>query len=143
VNTELIRQSIKTEIERAKAAWTAYALAVEYENTEPIDLAMQFNPFLCVDIVFRDGAQMDMNPDPLLRVDGQIIVAVGTKVGSGTAAASALLDFVVPYLQLRDDMLHGVRTHEAKPHEPKTVNGHYYLPFVVGFWRDAVKPATP
>lgn len=143
MSTQLIRRAIKTEIERARAAWTAYPLRVDYENKRPTDLATLTNPYLLVDITFRDGTQLDLGQAPILRSDGQIILAVGVKEDAGTDAASELLDFLLPYLQLRDDLLHGVRTSEAKPHPPRPANGYYYLPAVVGFWRDAVKPPTP
>jgi hypothetical protein len=147
VSNALVRQTIVAEIERAKAAWNAvpgnYALLVDYENSNAVDLALQTDPYLAVDIVFRDGEQIDLNPDPTICDDGQIMVMAGVKEGFGTQKAEALRDFIRPYLQLRDDLANGVRTHAAKPYPPRPARGFYYLPLVVTFWRHSVAPATP
>jgi hypothetical protein len=147
VTTQLARQAIVTEIERARLAWNAvggnYTLLVDYENFNEVDLSSQVNPYLAVDIVFRDTNQLDLGLAPILRDDGQIMLAVGVKEGGGTQEASRLLDFIRPYLQLRTDLLNGVRTHESKVQPPRRVAGFYFVPVVIGFWQDAVAPVTP
>jgi hypothetical protein len=147
MSTQLMRQGIVTVIEQARAAWNAgghgYQLLVDYENRNAVDLASQVDPYLAVDIVFRDGEQIDLGDSPVVCDDGQIMLAVGVKEGSGTQKASELLDFIRPYLQLRDDIPNGVRTRVGRPQPPKTLVGFYYLPLVVGFWRHAQAPATP
>lgn len=147
MSNQLVRQTIVAEIERAKAAWEAVpgnsALPVDYENQNKVDLA-QTDLYLSVDIIFRDGEQIDLNPDPTISDDGHIVVAAGCKEGGGTQRAETLRDFIRPYLQLRDDLANGVRTHAAKPYPPrKGNNGFYYLPLVTTFWRHAVAPNTP
>lgn len=146
MSNALVRQTIVSEIERAKAAWDlvypASPLPVDYENQNKVDLATT-DLYLAVDIIFRDGEQVDMNPDPTLCDDGTIVVAAGIKEGMGTQRAEALRDFIRPYLQLRDDLANGVRTQAAKPYPPKTAKGFYYLPLTTYFWRHAVAPTTP
>jgi hypothetical protein len=147
MTTKLVRQAIVTEIERACAAWNAvgsnYPLVVDYENLNQVDLALQVDPYLAVDIVFRDAYQMDLGLAPTLRDDGQIQVLVGVKEGFGTQEQARLLDFIRPYLQLRSDLPNGVRTYEGKVHAPRRAAGFYYVPLVIGFWRDALAPVTP
>jgi hypothetical protein len=147
MSNQLVRQTIVAEMERAWEAWNTANPSqllpiVDYENKGVLDLS-QVQLYLSVDIVFRDGDQIDMGPVPIICDDGQIMVSAGAKVGTGTQQAERLRDFVRPYLQLRDTLANGVRTHAGKPYPPKTVNGFYYLPLVVGFWRHAPAPATP
>lgn len=143
----LIRQTIVAELERAKAAWNAvlgnYSLLMDYENFDGVDLAQQVNPYVAVDIVFRDTTQLDLGQRPILRDDGQIMLAVGVKEKTGTLQAAAVRDFFLPYLNLRDNLTNGVRTHEAKKYPPTRLTGFYYLSMVVGFWCDGVSPVTP
>jgi hypothetical protein len=67
----------------------------------------------------------------------------GAKEGTGTQGQAKVLDFVVPYLQLRDNLLYGVRTQVARPQRPQRALGYYYLPAVIYFWQVGVMPATP
>lgn len=147
MSNQLVRQAIVAEIERAKAAWDSVPgnspLLVDYENSSALDLSQQVVPYLAVDIIFRDGEQIDLNPEPNIMDDGSIVVAAGVKEGLGTQQAERLRDFIRPYLQLRDDLAHGVRTHAAKPYPPRTAKGFYYLPLSVTFWRVAPAPAVP
>jgi hypothetical protein len=147
VSNQLVRQAIVAEIERAKTAWDATPgnapLLVDYENSVAVDLSQQTAPYLAVDIIFRDGEQIDLNPNPTLCDDGTIVVAAGIKEGLGTQQVERLRDFIRPYLQLRDNLAHGVRTQAGKPYPPRIVKGFYYLPLSVTFWRHAAAPATP
>lgn len=146
MSNKLVRQSIVTEIERAKTNWNTAnpttPIVVDYENKAALDLS-QITLYLSVDIVFHDSQQLDMGLLPNLCDDGQITVAAGVKEGTGTQQAETLRDFIRPYLQLRDNLGNGVRTHQGAPYPPKTANGFYYLPLVVGFWRVATAPAVP
>lgn len=147
MSNQLVRQTIVAEIERAKGLWNAggygYQLVVDYENRQDVDLAQQINPFMQVDIVFLASRQIDMNPAPRLSDDGQIVIALGMKAGGGTQKLEQLRDFIRPFLQLRDNLANGVRTHASQPYPPKPVNGFYYLPLVTGFWCVTVAPAVP
>lgn len=144
----LTRQTIVAEIERAKVAWDAAnpgtPLLIDYENKGTLDLSSTAL-YLVVDVIFRDADQLDLGPvgHVMIRDDGQIQIAAGVKEGTGTQAAEKLRDFMRPYLQLRDNLANGVRTHAGKPYPPSTANGFYYLPLIAGFWVDAVAPTTP
>jgi hypothetical protein len=138
--------AIRTEIERAKTAWDAlpgsYPLLIDYENKGQIDLSKVLKGYLVVDIVYRDGDQLDLGDRPLTNDRGQIMLAAGAKDGGGTVEQLKLLDHFRPYLQLRDN-LGNVRTHAARRYQPTRANGFYYLPMVIGFWSVGVSPAVP
>jgi hypothetical protein len=136
-------KDIRTEIERAKAAWTAYTLKIEYDNRDSVDLAALTDPYLMVDIVWGDAQQMDIGQRPLVSDYGSIIVAAGCKVGAGKAPLLALLDFFRPYLQLRNP-LGTVKTHVAHV-DPRPVekDGYYYQTMTVPFWSQAQAPVVP
>lgn len=147
MSTALIRATFSAEIERARLAWNAVngnpVLEVDFENQSVIDLAGKVDPYLMMDVVFRDGEQLDMGDRPLQRLDGQVMLAVGVKEGLGTLAASRVLDFVYPYLQLRSTLANGVQTAQVRPGAPKRANGFYYITAMIYFWRDAQAPVTP
>lgn len=133
MSVEANRQSIVTAIEAAKAAWSEFTLQIEYENQGEIDLAPLVTPYLMVDIVYLQGDQLDLGPTPHVMDYGVIVLAVGTKEGSGTAVCNRLLDHLRPYLQLKDN-LGAVRTRAAKIQKPIRKEGFYYIPMVVPFW---------
>lgn len=147
MSLEQQRADIVTEVERAKAAWNnaakAYQLLVEYDNRSTVDLAVQQVPYLMVDIVWGKSRQMDLGVSPLVTDYGQIVLAAGVKEGQGTASLLSLLDFVRPYLQLRNP-LGSVRTEEATlGPKPLLVGGFYYQTMRVPFWATAQAPDVP
>lgn len=138
-------QAIRTRIETAKAAWSAYTLLVDYENLGDIDLAAQVNPYLAVDIVYLDGEQLDLSDNPLVGDFGSIVIAAGVKEGSGTRGLIQLLDHFRPYLQLKDD-IGNVRTKAARMSKaPVPRMGFYFLTMTIPFWSITVapEPGTP
>lgn len=140
-------KDIRTEIERAKAAWNAgghgYQLQIEYSNHTFVDLASLTSPYLMVDIVWGQAAQMDLGQSPLLTDYGSILLAAGTKVGNGTDGLLVLLDFFRPYLQLRNPLA-SVKTHHASVGAtPVEKDGFYYWTMTVPFWAQAQAPAVP
>ncbi len=139
---ETVRQAIVTETERAKTAWTAYSLLVDYDNKDRIDLESLTTPYVCVDIVWLDGQQMDLGRQPLVTDYGQIVVAAGVKEGGGTNSLLKLLDHFKPYLQLRDNIGASVRTEAAMLTRPVTRRGFYFQPMLVPFWVTAQAPAA-
>lgn len=144
MSAEAIRQGIITEVERARTAWSAYTLLVDYENRDLVDLEAieDGQAYLAVDIVFLSGNQLDLGQSPMIEDAGHIILAAGAKMGAGTAQQVKLLDHVRPYLQLRDDL--GIaRTEAGKLQRPQMRQGFYYLPLIVPFWSHAQAPDTP
>lgn len=137
------RKDIVTEIERAKAAWTAYTLKVEYDNRAYVDLAQLTTPYLMVDIVWGKGEQQSIEQQPLVCDYGMILLAAGVKEGEGTTSLLALLDFFRPYLQLRNP-LGTVKTRAAiLGAKPILKNGFYYQTMSIPFWATSVAPVVP
>lgn len=136
------RAAIVAEIERAKTAWTAYALKVDYENKGEIDLTLITTAYVAVDLVGLDGEQLDLGTNPMTQAGGQIVLAAGAKDGTGTVEQLKLLDHFTPYLQLRDDLA-GVRTRVARRQPPRVARGFYYLPLIVSWWAVEAAPPVP
>lgn len=143
MSTQAGARAIRSVIEAAKAAWTDYTLLVDYDNRDPVDLAALTDPYVCVDILWLDGEQMDMGTSPLTTKYGQIILAAGVKEGAGTDLLLKLLDHMERYLQLRDDIGASVRTQAASLTKPRTLKGFYYQPLIVPFWMTVQSPTTP
>lgn len=138
-------QAIRTIIEKAKADWATagnYALQIEYDNRETVDLTTLTDPYLMVDIMWQDGQQMDLGVRPLVTDYGHIVLAAGVKEGGGSLALVELLEFLRPYLQLRDD-LGPVRTQTAAVQKPVYRGGFYYIPMLVPFWTTEVSAPAP
>lgn len=127
-------------IESARLAWNSYPLQVEYPNRERIDLATQINPYLMVDIVYNSSLQMDLGPQPLISDYGQIHIAAGVKIGSGTLILAKLLNHVRGYLEMKLLLGVGVRTQAATLTLDRTANGFYYQPMFIPFWEVHVLP---
>lgn len=127
-------RAIRTVIEAAKTAWTDYTLKVDYENRDATALADQTNPYLAVDIVWLDGEQLDLGPSPLTEKIGQIVLAVGVKEGAGTDKVLKLLDHLETYLEMKDNIGSGVRTHASVPTKARVFKGFYYQPLIIPFW---------
>lgn len=145
--SDLARQSIVTEIERAKTAWQSapggYVLNIEYDNRPSVDLTKQVDPYLMVDILWGRSAQLDLGTSPMVADFGTIVLAAGVKEGGGTASLLKLLSHFRPYLQLRDN-LGPVRTQAGHLGlKPLLVRGFYYQTLEVPFWLVAQASAVP
>lgn len=126
------RQEIAAMVEAARLAWTAYPLVVEQENRDIINYATQVNPYVSVDVLFYDGKQMDLGPEPLQGVYGQIYLAVCTQEGKGTSAVSPVIDHMSRALSRR--VLPLVRTEVPQPQPSVTRKGWYCQVILVNFW---------
>lgn len=145
MSLEAAVKGIRTAIEAAKTAWDAvpgnYVLQIEHDNRTTVDLAALTTPYLMVDILWQDGQQMDLSTRPMTTDYGHIALAAGVKEGGGTLELIRLLDFVRPYLQLRDDI--GVRTEVASLQKQVYQNGYCYQPMLILFWFTQVSTAPP
>ena len=126
------RQEIAAAIEVARVAWTAYPLIVEQENRDTVNLATQVNPYVGVDILFYDGKQMDLGPEPLQEVYGQIFLGVFTQEGKGTSQVTPLIDYIGKALSRRTFPL--VKTGVPKPQPAVSRRGWYCQVTLVDFW---------
>lgn len=144
MSLDAARQAIVTEIERARDAWASWPLQVEYENRDLVDLSKVTKSYVSVDIVWSRSSQMDLSNRPKVFDYGTILLAAGTKQGKGSADLLKLLDHFRPYLQLRDNIGGGVRTHEGHIQKPyPAADGFYYHPMSVPFWIENIAPAVP
>lgn len=126
------RQEIAAVVEAARVAWTAYPLIVEQENRDVVNLATQVNPYVGVDVIFYEGRQMDLGPDPLQGVYGQILIGVFTQEGKGTSQVSPLSDYMGKALSRKTLPL--VKTLVPQPQPAVTRKGWYCQVTLVDFW---------
>lgn len=138
MNETLARQAIMTVLAQIQTAWTEFDLKIDSENRDIIDQASQQNPYLAIEIDFLGADQMDLSPNPLVRQTGQLVVYAVEKVGSGTARAARLRDFVRPRFSLQNLGAGGtLHCHAAEIYKSKTIAGWEYFPVLVNFWYSA------
>lgn len=129
---ETARIDIATAIQAAAAAFPNYPVIVDYENKALIDYAAQDDPYLAVDIVYYDGKQMDLGPNPMVGTYGRIVLAVCVQDGRGTSKANVLMDYFSHNLQLKKLFL--VQTEIARPQPSVDRKGWYCLVTMINFW---------
>lgn len=132
MSQSVARQDIAAAIEAARAAWTPYNLVVEQENRDIIDQVTQVNPYVGVDVVFYDGQQMDLGPDPLQGVYGHIFLAVCTQEGKGTSGVTPVMDYMSKALSRKTFSL--VKTMVPKPQPYVIKKGWYCQISLINFW---------
>ena len=132
---EDVRQAIVTAIEARKASWADNTLIVEYDNRELVNRDTHVNPFLCVELLYIDGYQASLFPDPVHRILGTIILTAKVKQGSGSKAANDLLDHFYTAIHLTDTIT-PIRTHAAKLVRAKSEAGWVGESAVIPFWYD-------
>lgn len=126
------RADIAGAVAAAVAAWTAYPLVVEMDNRNVVNYDTQQKPFLQVDTYYLDGEQLDMAANPMVAQYGQILLSVVSKEGTGVSESALLVDFLIPYFELKEFAV--VRTNAAKPQKSKPLRGWHYQPILVPFW---------
>jgi hypothetical protein len=133
---EQARIDIVTAIEAAKAGAPVSPLLIEYDNRIVVDTQTQVKPYLAVHIKFMDGRQADLAAKPIHRMSGQIHVAAVAKIGSGSAEALKLLDYIYPQLHQRS--MGVVRCHMSKLAPMSPHLGWNYYPVLIPFWFDKI-----
>lgn len=133
---ESARVALTTKIEELRATWSDYALIVEYDNLNKVNLPMQTLPYLCVNLVHVDGWQIDLAQNPQQRFVGTIVLEAKVKEGQGTKLAFDLLQHFYPSLQMTD-ALAPLRTHAAKFKELPAAAGWHTCAVLIPFWYDA------
>lgn len=134
-STQVVEAIVGT-IETRRAAWTAYTLAVEYDNRILVDLKTQTNPFLDARVIFMDGEQVDLGVSPRSRMFGQLHLSAVVREGAGWKQPRELLDFFVPSLSLIT--LNGVRMQGARPSKQHPHLGWVYYPVLIPFEADTL-----
>lgn len=126
------RQAIRTVLDQIRADWAAYPLVIETDNRKIVDQATQEKPYLQVEIDFMGGGQADLGARPTVRQDGQIEIHIVDKAGNGTAEIDALVDFIVPYFDMKN--LGIVRTQAVERYRGKDVKGWWHEPLLINFY---------
>lgn len=126
------RLDIATAVAAAAAAWVTYPLVVEMDNRSAVNYDTQQKPFLQVDTYYLGGDQLDLADSPMVKQYGQILLSVASKEGTGVSDSAALVDFLIPYFELKNFAV--VRTNAAEPQRARTLRGWYYQPVLIPFW---------
>jgi len=137
MSRELARVAVATRIEELKATWTAYALLVEQENLQAVNLATQVLPYLKVELVYISAEQAEISRNPRHRAYGHVLLTACVREGQGTKRANELLEhFYVP-LQMQDG-LPPLRTFAADFVRSKLKEGWVHTPVLIPFYYDTV-----
>ncbi len=135
MSRESVRQALVAMVEARKALWTDYSLIIEYDNRLLVDTQTQHNPFLCVNLTYFDGEQIDLGSQNH-RDHGLLVISAAVRENEGTAKANALLDHFVPALHQKSVgtlRLWGSRPHKERPHL-----GWVYYPVAIPFEADTL-----
>jgi hypothetical protein len=124
--------SIRAVLKQIQDDWTDYPLVIQIDNRIVVDQGGQTEPYLDVQIEPLGGGQADMADRPLVEQYGQILLAAVVRCGAGTTDAKKLLDFVLPYFDMKD--IGTVRCHAAVAVKPREEKGQYYAPGMVNYW---------
>lgn len=132
MNSETARVLLTTQIEAALAAYPGTKPRLQYENRNLVDTSTQVDPFVGIDIVYINGTQLDLGAKPMSVQYGQIVITAFCKENSGTKAANVLLDYFLPWLELKE--FSGVRTHSGMYSKGNSQKGWQAYPLIVPFW---------
>jgi hypothetical protein len=134
---EQARLALVNKVEALKASWAGgYTLEVEYDNLERVNLATQTDPYLCVNLLYHDGYQLDLSDTPQHRLLGTIVLEAKVKEGQGSKKASELLDHFYKALHLTDANA-PLRTEAAKIRTPPAHAGWKADVAIIPFWFDS------
>lgn len=64
---------------------------VQYRNRNTVDLAKQTAPFVSLEIVWNDGEQVEMGPNPRGRMRGAAWLGVWVKEGQGVKVGGQIM----------------------------------------------------
>ncbi len=84
-------------------AWTTAfpAVPVFYENTLQIDLDTVGSSFLTVSIDYTDSKQQDIDPSPITRTWGEVVLRLFVKEGGGIRNTLAMQDTLTALMKYR------------------------------------------
>jgi hypothetical protein len=121
-----------TTVAAIQAAWSDYTLNVQAEDRDTIDQSTQSNPYLSIEIAPLTSDQADMSAHPLVKQRGQIVIYVVSKEGTGTVIPNKLIDFIIPYFDMK--VLGTVRCHAAGAYKAKPIAGWRWAPILVNYF---------
>lgn len=128
---EAARVEIATIAAAAALAHTSYTLNIEDDNHTLTDQVRQSSPYLQLQVKYLSGRQMDMADKPIVGQFGQVLLAAVVKAGAGSKAANDLMDFMVPYFELKK--LNLITLKEFQPGPTSTISGWYYVTGFLNF----------
>lgn len=110
---------------------------VEYDNRNLVDLEAQaaIGPFLELAVLFDDSTQASFGAPVLERTTGMMQVIVHAPVGSGSANANEILEWVKRRMR-RLNLPSGVQTSGARRSSAGEIPGFSSEALLVGFWYD-------
>lgn len=129
---EAARVAITGQLDAAVAAYPGTAPKVQAPNRNLIDPSTQTAAYIGLDIVNISGQQIDLNPKPMSVQYGQIVITAFAKENSGMRDATLLLDYFLPWFELKDIGI--VRTHSGMASKHATVKGWDGYPITIPFW---------
>lgn len=129
---ESARVALTTQFELALAAYPSTKPKVQYDNRNLIDPRTQIEPYISLSFININGRQLDLSPRPMSAQYGQVVLAAMVKENTGTSKANALLDYFLPWLELKE--LVAVRTHTGMGAKSFEKNGWEGYPIVIPFW---------
>lgn len=132
MSAEAANLAIIAQLDAAVAAYIGTAPKVQYPNRNLIDTTEQVEPYVGLDIVNISGKQLDLNRKPMSAQYGQIVITAFCKENGGWLAATRLLDYFLPWFELKD--LGIVRTQTGMYSKSSTVKGWEGFPVTVPFW---------
>lgn len=132
MSRETARVEIVAAIQAAAAAFAGWTVLVDYENRDLVDFDTQEKPYLAVDLVYYDGKQMDLGPNPLVGAYGSIALAVCVKEGKGTSESNLLIDHMTKALQLKRWPV--VQTAVGQPQGNLLRKGWFCMVTLINFW---------
>lgn len=137
---EQIRNEILAVIEQIQTDFSTYPLQVDAPNLSKTVLGGQSRPYLRVDIDYLPGGgQMEIGKaKQLVKQRGQVVLDVVVKGNSGTLEATKLLDFIVPYFNIK--VLGVVRTHAVQAARGRELRGEWHQPLWVDFEANQFSP---
>lgn len=97
MDRELFRDAVTTKF-RDKFA-KRQDCKVQYENEKQVDIGEITQPVIYYEIVYSNSYQADLNAEPFIKDEGNILVTILVKEGTGTKTAIRLREECAVLLQ--------------------------------------------
>jgi hypothetical protein len=131
MNLEAARLAIVALTNNAAAAFGTWTVQVDWENRDLVNYAAQAKPFVAMDIVYYDGKQKSLGPNPWVGSYGYIALAVCIPEGKGTSEGNQLMSHMANALQLK--LLPAIQTEVARPQPSVPRKGWYCMVTLINF----------
>lgn len=132
MNRTQVNAAVAAVLQQIIVDHTSYPLVVEQANKDVVDQSTQVNPYLRVKVIMLTADQLDLADHPWVEKWGQIWLTAVCKPGEGTANVTALLDFVIPYFELK--RIGGLNCQAVPSIGGKEASGLWCEPAIVNFY---------